>query len=1119
MSDGTATVVGDAPCVLVVGDSAAADDAMETLAARFDGASLLRERTLEGARERLADREVHCLVCPFVPANDGRSEPSGTFLERLAAGADDRPIVAVLDGDDADRTDRADCVDGTDPDCADRALAAGASDVVARDESPTVLTARVRNAAERARFRLAAAETDLRYRSILESAGAVVWVLDADGDIEYATPAVESRMGYTPTDLERTAIDRLVHPDDRAAVRETLAFVTDAPVGTTDRVTPRLGHADGTWQVSELTLTNRLADPTVEGVVVTRTGAGSAADSAIDDGIRAGVDRLADAFFTLGPRDELRYANDAAMSLFIGTDTGIGGGTGTETSTAERSSDRADPIGTVVWDLLPDELGEALYDGVRAAETTGSAETLETALPPLEGRLAVTVHPGDDGVSVHAREQPPDAATAVTEDRLELLESVVDALDDGIAVLEGTTVRLANPALLDLADADALVGRELEDVFADDLATTIRERARSPVIRWMDPISGVLETDASPPVDVFVAPLSDPDRTLCVVRDRRGSRGAALSSIRRALVALRRAETPSAVRDATTAAVRELAGADVAVWYRAEDDRFRPATVAAAERIGGDKRSLEPPPIDPDGSPLSDVLENEGAIAQADDDGAADHQETGGLTVYERADLAGLLERAGLRAERVLAVPVANRAVVLATSTEPMAFDGLESDPIDAVSDAATVALESLERADGLRASRHERDRLEAVVERTERVWDAGQSILAADTREAVERRLCEAIVSLDPLESAGEIGLAWVGHADDGRKRVVPSTWVGRDGEFLESTTVPLETDVGAPTEAAAAARAPVVLDDLSIDRREQTTEDQSWRRRLLERGFRSAIGVALTAGGVRYGTLTAYANRPSAFDDRTRRACRHLASIAGAVIGAIETKRALLADRITELEVVIRDDAEALSSIARGIDRPLDVRAIVPRSSGGSTVFCTVDGGDADAIQETIGSLSAVDAISIVDRDTGGTVLEIGLREPTVARAIAEHGGILRSVTPVDGRCRLVIELGDPVDVRSFLDHLERAHPGTELVARRKRDRSPRPVRPFDDLSQHLSERQRRTLEAAYYGGFFEWPREHTGEEVAESIGISQPTFSRHLRLAQRKLFELLFDELEAD
>ncbi|MFC6768973.1 PAS domain-containing protein, partial [Natrinema soli] len=305
-----------------------------------------------------------------------------------------------------------------------------------------------------------------------------------------------------------------------------------------ERVTPRLGHADGTWHVSELTLTNRLADPTVEGVVVTRTGAGSAADSATDDGIRRGVDRLADAFFTLGPRDELRYANDAAMSLFTGTDAGIGAGTEIDTGTAERSSDRADPIGTVVWDLLPDDLSEALYDGVRAAETTGSTETFGTTFPPLEGRLAVTVHPGDDGVSVHAREHPPDAATAVNQDRLGLLESVVDALDDGIAVLEGTTIRLANPALLDLAGADALVGRELEDVFADDLAATVRERGRSPVIRWMEPITGVLATDASPPVDVFVAPLSDPDRTLCVVRDRRGSRAAALSSIRRALDAL-----------------------------------------------------------------------------------------------------------------------------------------------------------------------------------------------------------------------------------------------------------------------------------------------------------------------------------------------------------------------------------------------------------------------------------------------------------------------------------------------------------------------------------------------------------------------------------------------------
>jgi len=94
-------------------------------------------------------------------------------------------------------------------------------------------------------------------------------------------------------------------------------------------------------------------------------------------------------------------------------------------------------------------------------------------------------------------------------------------------------------------------------------------------------------------------------------------------------------------------------------------------------------------------------------------------------------------------------------------------------------------------------------------------------------------------------------------------------------------------------------------------------------------------------------------------------------------------------------------------------------------------------------------------------------------------------------------------VIELGDPVDVRSFLDHLERAHPGTELVARRKRDRSPLAGAPVRRSEPAPLRATATDAQAAYYGGFFEWPREHTGEEVAESIGISQPTFSRHLRL----------------
>jgi len=50
---------------------------------------------------------------------------------------------------------------------------------------------------------------------------------------------------------------------------------------------------------------------------------------------------------------------------------------------------------------------------------------------------------------------------------------------------------------------------------------------------------------------------------------------------------------------------------------------------------------------------------------------------------------------------------------------------------------------------------------------------------------------------------------------------------------------------------------------------------------------------------------------------------------------------------------------------------------------------------------------------------------------------------------------------------------------------------------------------------LRTAYFAGFFEWPRQSTGEEVAEMLDVTQPTVNRHLRLGQQRLLAQLFDE----
>jgi len=58
-------------------------------------------------------------------------------------------------------------------------------------------------------------------------------------------------------------------------------------------------------------------------------------------------------------------------------------------------------------------------------------------------------------------------------------------------------------------------------------------------------------------------------------------------------------------------------------------------------------------------------------------------------------------------------------------------------------------------------------------------------------------------------------------------------------------------------------------------------------------------------------------------------------------------------------------------------------------------------------------------------------------------------------------------------------------------------------------------LTDRQREVVQTAYYSGFFESPRENTGEEVATMLDISPPAFYEHVRAVQRKLFAALFNE----
>jgi predicted DNA binding protein len=107
------------------------------------------------------------------------------------------------------------------------------------------------------------------------------------------------------------------------------------------------------------------------------------------------------------------------------------------------------------------------------------------------------------------------------------------------------------------------------------------------------------------------------------------------------------------------------------------------------------------------------------------------------------------------------------------------------------------------------------------------------------------------------------------------------------------------------------------------------------------------------------------------------------------------------------------------------------------------------------------------------------------------------------------------ILVEVPRQADVRSFVERLQGIAPSLELVAQRQHQRQEQTTAELSDqIRTELTDRQLEVLQTALSAGYFEWPREHDGEAVATRLDITQPTFNKHLRFAERKTFELLFD-----
>ena len=120
---------------------------------------------------------------------------------------------------------------------------------------------------QRRRAEEALAQSERRFRSLVQNSSDIVTVLDPQGHVLYESPSLEHILGHARETQEGDSLLALIHPEDAPSVEKFFAEVLAQP-GVHPAIEFRVRHRDGTWRHLEAISSNQMADPSVQGIVV-----------------------------------------------------------------------------------------------------------------------------------------------------------------------------------------------------------------------------------------------------------------------------------------------------------------------------------------------------------------------------------------------------------------------------------------------------------------------------------------------------------------------------------------------------------------------------------------------------------------------------------------------------------------------------------------------------------------------------------------------------------------------------------------------------------------------------------------------------------------------------------
>jgi GAF domain-containing protein/DNA-binding CsgD family transcriptional regulator len=425
-------------------------------------------------------------------------------------------------------------------------------------------------------------------------------------------------------------------------------------------------------------------------------------------------------------------------------------------------------------------------------------------------------------------------------------------------------------------------------------------------------------------------------------------------------------------------------------------------------------------------------------------------------------------------------------ARTLATSTE-------------AAMEAADRERTILDRTERLRERNDDLDRLRRV---DAIVRDIVGTLVRATSRGAIEREVCERLAAVNDWD------FSWVGERRVTRVGIGARTHTGSE-TYLDAVDAASDEAAftGTPAEQALSSGDPVVKDDIVA-----TPAPEGWRTVTLDHGFRSVAAIPLRHEHREYGVLEVYSTDPRAFGEEETALLVELGDMVAYAVNAVERERAMVAGAGPELELRVENTTGTFPELAAAADTSVAVDGLVPGSDGSFLAYATLSDAAPEDVETYVERSTNVEQLRPLAVEDGR--FEFRLSTVDLFETVAAGGGTISGLTADAAGTTVRVRLPATGNVRDFVEAFTSAHEDVEVLAQRSTPEGAGDVR--SGFVDRLTDRQREVMRVAYHAGFFDWPRESTGEDIADTLGVSPPTVHKHIRAVERKLIGAV---LEAD